>query len=70
MAPQLDPATIRDDLSTARTSGSAAARLSGDHLSRLTYDTGAADLHTAPYGAQYDPNYQVGSKQPEEPKGQ
>jgi hypothetical protein len=44
-----DRVTYRDDLTRAQSSGPAAARLSGDHFSRLLYGAETA-RHISPYG--------------------
>jgi hypothetical protein len=48
-----DPAAIRDELSQAQASPSAARTLSGRHFARLIYslqyEPGAVERHTAPY---------------------
>lgn len=50
-----DPASMRDDLSKVQTNATEAARLSGDHFSRLLYGPDA-DLHMSPYGVPPTPN--------------
>lgn len=50
-----DPIALRDDLSKVQTNATEAARLSGDHFSRLLYGPDA-DLHLSPYGVAPTPN--------------
>jgi hypothetical protein len=53
-----DPAAIRDELSQAQASPSAARKLSGRHFARLIYslqyEPGAVERHTAPYSISAD----------------
>src|SRR5262249_50057891 len=47
---------LRDGLAPVQQEGTAAARMSGEHISNLLYGVGAAERHTAPYTGRDYPN--------------
>ncbi len=59
----LDPASVRDGLTDVQSRGSAATRISGEHLAGLLYDQGKIGTHRAPYGIRYAPNFADGTRE-------
>jgi hypothetical protein len=47
---------VHDGLATVQQEGSAAARISGEHISNLLYGVGTVERHTAPYTGRDYPN--------------
>ena len=59
----LDSASLCDDLTEVQSRGSAATRISGEHLAGLLYDQGTIATHRAPYGIRYAPNFAGGTRE-------
>lgn len=59
----LDPASLCDGLTDVQSRGSAATRISGEHLAGLLYDQETIATHRAPYGIHYAPNFADGTRE-------
>jgi hypothetical protein len=62
---QLAMIASQEELNEAVAHASGAARLSSRHLASLLYPAGEVERHLAPYGARYDTNVALATKERE-----
>lgn len=58
----LDTVALHDGLTEVQSRGSAATRISGEHVSGLLYDQETINEHRAPYGMRYAPHFAGGTR--------